>query len=305
MRRVLVTGGTGFIGQHTITPLIERGYEVHVVTSHFLPFSTKEVIYHRVDLLDCGKHQYFMEHVRPTHLLHAAWYTQHGKFWEAVENVYWLKATLSLADAFYAAGGERILALGTCAEYDWTDGFCIENRTAEAPLSLYGKVKKTTYECLSALSKAQSKSFIWARIFFPYGSGESQKRLIPHVITNLLKGDEVHCTHGNQIRDFLYVPDIGEAVVATLDADLTGLVNIGSGIPLTIREIVSQIALMLGKENLVCFGAMSAPVYSPEKILADITRLKAQVNWSAKFSLDEGLSKTIDWWRGFMNLTSE
>ncbi len=298
MKRVLITGGTGFIGQHTITPLIERDYEVHVVSHssrrNFLP---RNVVFHAVDLLDCSEHRQLMKTINPSHLLHGAWYTENGKFWDAVENVYWLKASISLVDAFYAEGGSRVLGLGTCAEYDWNDGLCIEGKTAEIPLSLYGKTKKATYDCLSALSQAQSKDFIWARIFFPYGAGESEKRLLPYVITNLLRDQEARCTHGNQLRDFLHVENIGNALAAVLDSEVTGVINIGSGIPLTIREMVSCIAVTLKKEALALFGAIPEPAYSPPKIIADITRLTTEVRWVAKLSLAESLAKTIDWWR--------
>lgn len=297
MKRVLVTGGTGFIGQYTLAPLIERDFEVHIVSSRKPNFFLKDVTFHLLNLLDCDKHLQLMYHIRPTHLLHAAWYTENGKFWDAIENVYWLKATISLAEAFYAAGGVRLLGLGTCAEYDWSDGLCAEGKTSENPASLYGKVKKSAYECLNALAQQHKMNSAWARIFFPYGSGESKNRLIPSVITNLLQGSEARCTHGNQIRDFLHVCDVASALVAILDSEITRVVNVGSGTPVTIREIVSQIALKLKNEHLVMFGAIPEPAYSPQKILADINRLKNEVGWSASLSLDEGLQQTIAWWQ--------
>jgi nucleoside-diphosphate-sugar epimerase len=297
VKRVLVTGGAGFIGRHTLIPLIEHGYDVHVLTSHSSSFSCDNVKVHHANLLNgCGLPD-LMKRIRPSHLLHTAWYTENGKFWEAVENVYWLKATLSLVEAFYAEGGERVLGLGTCAEYDWTDGLCVEEETPERPLSLYGKMKKSTYEALSALTAPPLQSFAWARIFFPYGEGEPVNRLIPHVITGLLSGDAVHCTHGNQIRDFLQVADIGRALVAVLDSKVTGAINIGSGIPVKIQEVVNCIADVLERKDLIMFGALPEPAYSPRMILANIDRLKKEVDFTPTFSLKEGLLNTISWWR--------
>lgn len=295
MKRVLVTGGAGFIGQQTILPLLEQGYEVHI-TSRANQCLNKQVVTHHINLLDCDKHLALMKKVRPTHLLHSAWFTENGKFWETIDNVYWLKATISLAEAFYAAGGIRLVGVGTCAEYDWHDGLCTENKTPEMPLSLYGKAKKSTYDCLSALSQFYEKNFAWARIFFPYGVGEAEKRLIPHVITGLLRNQPVKCTHGNQIRDFLHVCDMGNALATILNAGISGPINVGSGIPVTIREVVNYISTTLNKAHLIQFGGIPEPINSPQKILADVNRLTTELNWRAKFSLKDGLSRTISWW---------
>ncbi len=303
-KRVLITGGAGFIGKHILTPLIQRNYEVHVVSSRTTSLSRNDIILHQSDLLDCNQHQTLINKIRPTHLLHAAWYTENGKFWEAIENVYWLKATISLAEAFYKSGGQRLLGVGTCAEYDWTDGLCIEGKTSENPSSLYGKVKKSAYDCLHALNQTYASSFAWGRIFFPYGPEEDKKRLIPYVISTLLNGNEAKCTHGNQLRDFLHVSDMGDALAAVLDSNIRGPINIGSGHAITIREIVTTIAQKLNREKLVLFGSIPEPAHSPQKILADVNKLKNEVGWSPKLSLDDGLISAISWWRNLETINS-
>jgi nucleoside-diphosphate-sugar epimerase len=293
MNKVLVTGGTGFIGRYAILPLLARGYEVHVTSRH----AHADVTTHHVDLLDLNAHEDLINHVRPSHLLHAAWYTENGKFWNAIDNISWLQATISLASAFYKAGGKRLLGLGTCAEYDWSSELCVENVTPEVPSSLYGKTKRSAYECLTELSAFYQAEFAWARIFFPYGPGEPVKRLIPYVITHLLRDEDALCTHGNQLRDFMHVSDMGDALAAILDANIHGAVNVGSGVPVSIREVVMQIAHLLGKENRIKLGMVAEPLHSPAKILASVNRLQDELKWSAKLSLHDGLSQTIAWWQ--------
>lgn len=297
MKRVIVTGGAGFIGKNTIQPLLERNYEVHIISSRPQDIAQKNIVFHRANLLDCSVHAELMKTIRPTHLLHSAWYTQNGKFWDAIENVYWLKASLSLIETFYHEGGERFVGVGTCAEYDWSEGLCIEGKTPEIPSTLYGKMKKATYDCLSALAHAQGKSFAWARLFFLYGEAEASARLVPHVITQLLQDKEAKCTHGNQVRDFMHVSDTGYALAAVLDTEVSGAINVASGKPVKIQEVVSQIASALNKESLVKFGAIPEPLHSPPLIVANIDRLKNEIGWSPQLSLDEGILRTIDWWR--------
>lgn len=296
-KRVLVTGATGFVGRQVLQPLLEMGYEVHVATRHGSAWRPENVILHQVDLLDCSAHRSLLEAIRPSYLLHIAWYAEHGKYWNAVENALWLKATLSLVEAFCHAGGIRAVGVGTCAEYDWRYGLFVEGETPEQPASLYGSAKLAAGHNAAALAKAHGVGFSWARIFFPYGQGEPESRLIPHVITSLLRGELACCTHGRQFRDFLHVADVGDALATVLDSTVRGPINIGSGIPVTIGDVALRIGLALERPELVKLGAVPEPENSSRMILADTLRLKKEVGWTPKRSLDEGLMQAIDWWR--------
>jgi nucleoside-diphosphate-sugar epimerase len=296
-KKVLVTGGFGFIGRHALKPLLERGYEVHVVSSRAEAVSDQALQVHQADLLNPATHEALMKKIQPAYLLHTAWYTQNGKFWNAVENTYWLSASISLARAFYAAGGQRLVALGTCAEYDWSAGPCVEGSTPEVPSSIYGRFKKTTAEALELLAKHHQGSFAWGRVFFPFGPGEPRERLIPYVIRSLLQNETAKCTHGKQVRDFMFVEDIGHALAAILDSKFEGIVNLGTGSPVTIQHIVQRIAALLGKHDQVLLGAIPEPEHSPPSILASAQRLTEALGWTPQFSLDDGLQKSIDWWR--------
>lgn len=297
MKRVLVTGGTGLIAQHSLDPLIKHGLEVHVISSQPVVGMRDDINFYSANLLDCHRHLNLMKRIQPHYLLHAAWYTENGQFWDAVANVYWLKASISLADAFFAVGGERLLGVGTCAEYDWREDECIEGKTSENPLNLYGKMKKSTYECLLALAKSKGRMVAWGRVFFPYGPRENKSRLIPYIITQLLQEKHAKCTHGNQIRDFLHVSDIGAALAAVLLSDVEGIINIASGIPIKIKDVAIKIAKQLHKEELIQLGAIAEPLYSPACILANVNRLKNEVGWQPALSLDIGLQNTISWWQ--------
>lgn len=296
-QRVLVTGATGFVGRQVVAPLLRRGYEVHAVSRRAVADLPAEVVVHAADLLDCAGHSRLLERIRPSHLLHAAWYVEHGKYWDAAENDLWLKATVSLVESFCRAGGGRVVGVGTCAEYDWKYGLLIEGQTPEQPASLYGSAKLAAGHNAAAIAAAQAVGFAWARIFFPFGPGEPENRLIPHVVTRLLRGEPARCTHGRQIRDFLYVADVGDALAALLDSAVQGPINIGSGVPATIGDVAARIGAALGRPELVMLGAVADTDGSPDTILASNLRLAKEVGWTPKHSLDEGLQLTIDWWR--------
>ena len=138
--------------------------------------------------------------------------------------------------------------------------------------------------------------FAWGRIFQPYGPYEYPVRLVPSVILSLLNDKPARCTHGDQVRDFLYIADVSDAFVALLDSEVTGNVNIGSGEPVSIKELVMQIARRLGKEDDVQFGALPARENEPPFIVADTSRLKKEVRWRQRYPLEKGVMETISWW---------
>ena len=292
-----MTGATGFVGRQVLVPLLRRGYEVHAVSRHAAANLPAEITVHAGDLLDHAGQRRLLERVRPSHLLHVAWYVEHGKYWDAPENELWLKATESLVESFCRMGGTRAIGVGTCVEYDPGCGLLVEGQTPERPTSVYANAKLAAGHNAAAIAAAHAVWFAWARIFFPFGPGEPGNRLVPHVISRLLQGEPAHCTHGRQIRDFLYVADVGDALAALLDSSVQGPVNIGSGVPTTIGDMAIRIGKALARPDLVILGAVEEAEGSPEKILASSIRLEQEVGWTPRYSLDQGLQLTIDWWR--------
>ena len=132
--------------------------------------------WHNVNLLDAGEAEDLVSCVKATHMLHLAWYTEHKKYWTSPANENWVKASLALAQAFRSHGGERAVMAGTCAEYDWRYGRCIEGKTPLSPATLYGRCKNALREKVELFSKEGGMSFAWGRIFFLYGPYEYPDR---------------------------------------------------------------------------------------------------------------------------------
>lgn len=296
MKRVLVTGATGFIGRNTLMLLASKGYEVHAVSSKKLE-ATYDVQWHCTNLLDSQETERLMAVIQPTHLLHLAWYVEPGKFWHSPENFHWLESSIALLRSFKKWGGHRTVMAGTCAEYDWNFGYCSEAITPCRPATAYGICKKSLQEVLHAYGLAENLSSAWGRIFFIYGPNEHSSRLVASVITSLLCGETARCTHGNQVRDFLHVEDAASAFVALLDSEVEGVVNIASGRPVTLRQIVCAVAECLGSSDFVQFGDILAPVNEPPLLLADIRRLTDEVRWCPRYDLKTGIEQTVGWWK--------
>jgi nucleoside-diphosphate-sugar epimerase len=150
---------------------------------------------------------------------------------------------------------------------------------------------------LDAFSRQTDISAAWGRIFFLYGPGEHPHRLVSSVIRSLLLSEPARCSHGNQLRDYLHVQDVADAFVALLESDFLGPINVASGNPVRVKEIIGIIAEKLDRPDLVQLGALQSPVNDPPVLIADTARLSGEVAWLPKYDLERGLEQTISWWK--------
>lgn len=297
MNRILVTGAQGFIGRHCIPRLSRRGFEVHAVSSTHPEGTEGGVIWHKADLLDPSHVVRVVSTVAPTHMLHLAWISAPGLYLTSAQNLDWVVASIGLIKAFIANGGERAVGVGSCAEYDWRYGYCRESFTPLLPDSLYGACKLAVGSIFEAIAGNLALSSAWARVFFAYGPHEPPGRLVSSAISSLLRGEEARCSSGEQTRDYLYVEDVADALLAILSSSVRGPVNIASGRPVSVAEVASQIGKLLNKSDMVRLGAIEETRPDPAFLVADVTRLRLDVGWSPAFSLQDGLQRTIEWWR--------
>ena len=298
MNRVLVTGASGFLGRHALPRLQSLGYEVHAVTRRRMG-DPSGVRWHQKDLLEKSAARDIIRRIRPTHLLHLAWCADPVDFWETPDNIRWFNATTRLFDAFAAFDGQRVVGIGSCAEYEWaSEVHCYESTTPTRPFSLYGESKLAAGRCLEMLGAAGHFSAAWGRLFFLYGPWGHRRRLPGVVIEPLLGGRPAPCSSLTQFRDYLFIDDAAAAIVAMLDGSVEGAVNVASGESVQIIEMVKSVAQLLNGEHLLQVGAIpDAETNNPRSIVADVTRLRNEVGFAPSVSLAEGLRRTVDWWR--------
>ncbi len=293
-RRVLVTGASGFLGRPAVAALRVRGFEVHGVGRE--PGALEIDAWHTIDLLDSSGVDDLVHSVAPTHVLHLAWCTEHGRFWDDPANDQWEAATLQLAAAAERAGGARFVLAGSCAQYDWSDdalapdGVAHESTTPRRPATRYGRAKE-------AVTAALEDRAAIGLVFFPFGPGEAPDRLIPSVTRSLLEGQAAEVSSGVQVRDFLHVDDCGAALAALVDSDVVGSVNIGSGTGTAVVDIARGIARILEREDLLSVGALPDRPDEPVRLVADVARLRDEVGYTLERTLDAGLRDSVEWWR--------
>jgi len=300
--KVLITGATGFIGSHVARAFVHAGDRVAALVR---PASDRarlrdlaaELEFVPGDLNDLDGVRRTAAALRPELCVHLAWYAVPGKYPSALENLECAHATQELALALARGGCRRLVGVGSCAEYDTDLGYLSEASPLR-PRNLYAATKAATQLTLEQLARRLPIEIAWARLFYQYGPHEPETRLVAAVIRSLLRGERARTTRGEQVRDYLHVTDVAAAVRAVALAGLCGVVNVGSGQPVSVAALVGTIARLMGRAELLELGALPTDPDEPRFVCANNRRLREQTPWAPRYDLEQGLRDTIAWWEG-------
>ena len=230
-QKILLTGASGFIGSHVLEELLQSGYNEHVVVHCGKVSGHPSVTLHLLDLFDNAAAEKLVSEQRFTHLLHLAWYMGAGAHAHNL-NMTWSASSLRLLESFARHGGTHFLGAGTCAEYEYKYGLMREDETPTNPSSLYGCCKNAFYRSARLFCVLNDIHFQWIRPFNCYGPGdEGSYRVIPSVIADCLRGNNVRVSECKNYKDFIYVKDAVRGIVDVVESPLSGAVNICSGLP--------------------------------------------------------------------------
>ncbi len=300
--RVLVTGGTGFIGRHAVRALRARGAEVHLLSLHPARVPEIGIHVHVCDLHDHRAVTALLSTLKPESLLHLAWDVTPGTYVTSLDNLRWVQSTLALARAFVAFGGRRLVAAGSAAEYDWHAGVCDERTTPLAPASLYAASKVGLWHILERLCAQTGISFAWGRVFFMYGPDEAPERLVPLMVRAAQRGRALALRHPAQVRDYMHVADVGAAFAALLASEVTGAVNLASGSGTSLSVLAGLVGEAMRSVVAVEPGAAVTDPYPV--VEARTTRLREEVGFAPRFTLPDGIQDTCAWWAGQDRMTN-
>src|SRR5258705_5484378 len=250
--RVLLTGASGFIGSNVLRRLVHDGDELHAMGRAGADRSrvanvVGPVVWHDADLRDPAAVERAIAAARPELTIHLAWTAEPGVYLHTPENVDHLAAGIAFATAVAQAGCPRFVGVGTNLEYRLDLAEPLREDSPLRPEHLYGACKLALSVALEEIARRTSMSVAWARTFLLYGPAEDPRRLVPAVITSLLRGEPAKTTAGEQIRDYLHVEDVASALVEIGRSTLTGPVNVASGFPVAIRDVVREIGELGGR----------------------------------------------------------
>lgn len=299
--RLFVTGGTGFIGSALVAEAISAGHELALLTRNpdawrLRPWAGR---FRHVegDLSDMQPVTAALEEFRPEAVVHLAWAGVGGNDRNdpvQIRNIGW---SADLLVAAQQAGARHFLSTGSQAEYGPKSGIVSPNDQT-APTTLYGESKLATCRILTRLASLRQIRFSWLRVFSTYGATDHPYWMIPGLIRDLLRGERPALTEGRQKWDYLHVSDAARALLLVATSETAGGVyNLGSGSAPPLRDTVSLIRDSIDPNLPLGFGDVP---YRPDQVMhleADIDRLRAELGWSPRVTLAEGLADTVAWYR--------
>jgi nucleoside-diphosphate-sugar epimerase len=258
-RRVLITGGTGFVGRQVLRHLAKQDVRLTVIVrdgkqTTINEHAAVEAVITTTDVFDEDEEWWTNALQGIDTVVHVAWYAEPGKYLQSPKNFDCLQGTLTMAKGAARARVRRFIGIGTCFEYDLSCGML----SVEVPLrpsTPYAGAKAANFMALSQWLPSQAVEFAWCRLFYLYGEGEDARRLVPYLRAKLTAGEVAELTSGNQIRDFIDVSEAGRLIAETALASVQGPVNICSGVPITVKQLVENIADEYGRRDLLKFGA--------------------------------------------------
>ncbi|MEY4400205.1 MAG: hypothetical protein RL072_70 [Actinomycetota bacterium] len=267
MRRILVTGATGFVGRHVIDALSRSDVDITAVVrdqsrEHLRALSHVSRVVATDDIFAESKEWWIQHSTGVDTVLHTAWYTNPKDYMTSPKNEHCLRGTLRMADGIREAGVRRFVGIGTCLEYE-QNGERLTTRTKVQPIGPYPTSKANAFRGLSERFALSSTEFAWCRLFYLYGPGENESRLVPYLRRQLSHGLEVRLSNPNQVLDFLEVQVVARQIADVVLGRRVGAINICSGVAMTVRELSLQVAREYGMEHLVKDSEDVSSVVSP------------------------------------------
>lgn len=305
MKRVLLTGATGFVGANLARRLLQEGHEVHCLvrpahTSWRIAGLEEQLRISVADLTDLEGLDSVVGRIRPDWVFHLAAYGAYPWQTEVPRTLRTnFLGTVNLVQACLKSGFEIFINTGSSSEYGFKD-HAPASTEPMAPNSYYavGKAAATLFARHAALRERVCITTL--RLYSVYGPFEEPGRLIPNIVVYGLKGLLPPLVDAQVARDFVHVGDVEDAYLhlAGNPAGKDGeIYNLGTGVQSTIADVVRLARQVLDLKVEPQWGTMPNREWDTSVWRADIAALRA-TGWSPRFGLEEGLRKTVDWFRG-------
>lgn len=307
-KRVLVTGGSGFIGSHLCRLLVAQGADLYVLVKYNSVMDNVRLVglWDRLTPVEADLRNpdalRQLEVVRPEIIYHLAAYNHVGDSFfqvsEAVDSNG--KGTVNLLEAYQDY--ERFVYISSSEVYGYQETVPFQEDALPHPLSPYA-VGKYTGELYARMKwYSAGKPVVVLRPFNAYGPYQSPRAVTAEIVIKCLRGEDVVTTEGHQTREFNFVEDLVEGfILAAQSPDAVGqVINLGCGEETTIRHLVQRIHKLTQSSSRLGIGELPDRPGEIRRMVADNRKARKLLGWSPKVGHNEGLPRTIDWYRRYL-----
>jgi UDP-glucose 4-epimerase len=303
MKKVLVTGGSGFIGANLVRRLLAAGHEVHLLMRpEFSRWRLREieaqVTIHLVELTRSADVDAALQRIKPAWVFHLAAHGAYSFQTDVAEIVRTnTVGTATLAEACVKTGVEIMIHTGSSSEYGRKDHPPSENETTE-PNSAYAATKAAATEYCRYLARTHKIPLPTLRLYSVYGPYEDPRRLLPALVVHALAGRWPPLTTPDTSRDFVHVDDVNDALIALAQKpprDPAAIYNVGSGRQTSLGELIEIAGKIFEISGMPAWNSMPPRVWDTNVWIANPAKIKAELGWSLKTDLARGLRSFAAW----------
>jgi len=299
MNRMLVVGGSGFIGSALCRIAQVRGYAVTCLSLRKPVRALEGVIYLVANLADGKLIKQLLADRQFEFLVNCGGYIDHRSYFSGGRDLIrtHFEGVQNLLDAVDRDCLKRFVQIGSSDEY----GAAVAPQsevTREASISPYSLAKAAATHFLQMLWRAEQFPAVTLRLFLTYGPGQGEQRFLPQIIRGCLQDRRFPVSEGGQLRDFCYVDDVVEGVFHALEVPAVcgRVINLASGIPVTIRFMIEQVRSIIGKGE-PDFGRIAYRTGENMALWADTSLARELLGWAPQVPVEEGLARTVRYYR--------
>jgi UDP-glucose 4-epimerase len=302
MKRVFVTGASGFVGANLVRRLLREGHEVHVLLRHKNPWRLQDVAsdlsIHLGDVRDAPRLLQVVGTIRPEWVFHLAVYGAYS--WQTDRSLMFdtnITGTANLLDACLTSRCEVLINTGSSSEYGFKDHAPAESELPD-PNSNYAVTKASATLLCQSRMQASGMRISTLRLYSVFGPYEEPRRLIPSLIVHGLKGQLPKLASANVARDFVHADDVTNAYITVAmqaTAGSSAVYNVGTGMQTSLIDIVDIVRRLMSISAIPEWDSMPNRQWDTSTWLADNTRIRRDLGWQPEVSLEDGLRRTIEW----------
>ena len=298
-KRILIVGGTGFIGSHLCRKCLDIGYAVTSLALRPVRDAIPGVQYVVGDLTDIRSIKRVLSGKSYDYVINSGGYIDHRLFRDGGRALIrsHFEGVQNLIESLDIDSIVRFVQLGSSDEYGAIP--CPQQESIrEAPITPYSLAKVAVTHFLQMLWRTEKLPSVIIRLFLTYGPGQDKKRFIPQVISGCLENRKFPLSEGKQVRDFCYIEDVVNGIIAALESpEACGeVINLSSGSPVTIKSVVEKVQSIIGS-GVPEYGKIPYRPGENMELYADTEKSRSILGWEPKFRLSAGLEKTIDYYR--------
>lgn len=294
--RLLILGGSGFIGQNAVKNALQKGWRVTSISRERQHWQNHPLLEKKcVDLTKQRDISNFLSNNKFDYVIDCSGYVNHSPLHQKGRRVLTDQVTslLNIIEFLDRETLKCFLTIGSSDEYGDTQVPQFE-RYREHPIAPYSLGKVFGTHLIQMLHRTEQFPGVALRLFLTYGPNQNIERFVPQIIKGCLSGKDFPVSEGKQLRDLCFIDDVVEAIFAALLNPQTHghVINIGSGHPVEIRSLINKVVRLIG-QGKPKFGALPYRPGEPMELFPDLTKASELLNWRAQTSLDSGLEKTI------------